>query len=247
MAGYPGDHTAMVALLNGLLVGAGQMMDTVGEWAERLLVDNPAPLVVQFVDQLDDEWLDAVPPDSLCETVAAQVRRRMSSWHPGWPHLWAHVLRVTGITLALAEDEAVDPALGYLVGICHDVTKLDEFRTGEPHEETGADFVGDVLRERLPAASIQAIQAAILKEGDDTLADILHDADKLDKIGAAGVVRRVSVATRPGWLITALWRVGDDLARFSSMHFDRSRDLADSKRDFLAWFLPLAEDAAHSV
>ncbi|MBN1681490.1 MAG: HD domain-containing protein [Anaerolineae bacterium] len=238
------DHAAMAALLDGLLVGARRDMTTIGDWADHLLESDPSPLVSEFVNALGDEWFDALPPDTLCETVTGQARGRLSAWHPGWPHLWAHVQRVTGVAVALAEEAGVDPVLAYLMGICHDVAKLDEFRTGEPHEDVGADFVGEVLRGHLRPAAIETIQAAILKDGDDDLAEILHDADKLDKIGAAGVLRRISSDTRPGWVPVALDRVAEDAARFPAMHFDLSADLARSKQLFLAGFLPLAFDAA---
>jgi len=247
MAEYMGDqggHEAVLKLLYGMLVGAEQRMDTLGDWAERLAGANPTPLASRFVNQLGDEWFDAPAPDDFCARVAEHVRRHLASWHPGWPHLWAHILRVTGCALALADDEGASPEEVYLLGVCHDVAKLDELRTSEPHEELGAAFAARVLRGYLPPDRIDAIQAAILKEGDgDVLGNILHDADKLDKIGATGVLRRISTETRPSWLSSALWRVGDDLARFPPMHFDLSRDLAAAKREFLGWFLPLAESA----
>ena len=142
-----------------------------------------------------------------------------------------------------AEDAGLDPALAYLTGICHDVAKLDELRTSLPHEDEGADFADELLRGHLPAAQIAAIQAAIRKDGDDELARILNDADKLDKIGAVGVVRRVSTGTDRGWLPAALGRVADDAERFPPMHFARSRALAHDKRAFVAWFVPRAEEA----
>jgi len=243
MAGQPNERKAMVALLEGLLVGAVQPMELVAAWAGRLMPDHATPLTRRFIDELEAEWFPAVPPDAFCELIAAQVREHLSAWHPGWPHLWAHVLRVTGTVVALAPEAGIDPAPAYLMGICHDVAKLDEFRTGEPHEEVGAAFAGEVLRGHLPAAQVEAIQAAIRKEGDDPMAHLLHDADKLDKIGAAGLVRRVSTDTDLGWLPVALSRVADDTRSFPAMHFHLSADLADRKRSFQAWFLPLAEDA----
>ena len=87
------------------------------------------------------------------------------------------------------------------------------------------------------------IQDAILKEGDEPLHNILSDADKLDKIGAAGIVRRVSNSTHRTALPTALWRVMDDMWQFPSMHYDLSRELFRHKRVFQTWFLPLAEQA----
>lgn len=236
------DRDGLLALLDGLLVGAQQLVESPGDWAERLGGDGASPLVGRFIDQLDAEWHDAWPPDRLCVQVTEQVRARMAAWHPGWPHLWAHVLRVTGLAVALAEDAGQDPALAYLTGICHDVAKLDELRTSLPHEEEGAVFAADALRGHLPGAQISAIQAAIRKDGDDTLARILNDADKLDKIGAVGVVRRISTGTDRGWLPVALGRVADDAEHFPPMHFARSRALARDKRAFVAWFVPAAED-----
>ena len=244
MMGHEHDRAAMAALLTGMLVGADRLMESVGDWADRLMDDQPTELAARFVNQLDDEWFDTLPPDSLCDEITGIVRQRLSVWHEGWPHLWGHILRVTGVAVALAEDEGIDPALAYLMSICHDVAKLDEARTGEPHEEVGAAFVGRILRGKVSPAWIEAIRSAIRKENDDALGWILHDADKLDKIGAAGVLRRISTGTSPAWLPSALWRVGDDWDRFPPMHFDLSASLAHSKGDFLAWFLPLAEDVA---
>lgn len=235
------ERAAMAALLEKLLIGARQLMGSMGDWSERLLGETPTPLAVRFVNQLDEEWFDAEPPDALCEQITKRALERVSAWHPGWPHLWGHIQRVTGLAMVLAEDGGEDPALAYVMGICHDVAKLDELRSNDTHEEMSAVFAGEVLRGHFKSAAIESIQAAILKEGDDILADVLHDADKLDKIGASGVLRRVSTETRKSWLTSALWRVEDDLAGFPSMRFDLSRDLSASKQAFLAWFLPLAD------
>lgn len=235
------DSRAMLALLDGLLVGAGTLMESPGDWAERLGGDHSSPLAGRFIEQLAAEWFDAWPPDALCADVTRQVRAHLSAWHPGWPHLWAHILRVTGLAVALAEDADLDPALAYLVTICHDVAKLDEFRTSLPHEEAGAAFAAGVLQGKLPPETIAAIQAAICKVDDGLLGRILFDADKLDKIGAVGVVRRVSTGTTRDWLAVALARVEHDADYFPPMHFARSRALARDKRAFLAWFLPQTE------
>jgi hypothetical protein len=235
------DRAAMKALLAGLLVGAEQLIDSPGAWAARLAGDGAAPLAVRFADHLRREWPPTPPPDALCAQIAGQVRAHLSTWHPGWPHLWAHVLRVTGTAVALAAAENSDPALAYLAGICHDVAKLDELRLAElSHEAMGADFAGRALAGHLSPAEIASIQAAITKQGDGALVQILHDADKLDKTGAAGVLRRISVSTDPGWLPAALDRVRLDWQTFPAMHFERSRALAGHKGEFLSWFLPLA-------
>jgi hypothetical protein len=237
------EQEAVLALLNRLLVGADQLVLSVDEWAARLDADHPTPLVSRFLDELAAEWYPAAPPDGVCAQVLEQARARVSAWHPGWPHSWGHTLRVTGLALALAQAEGVEPALAYVTSICHDVAKLDEFRTGEPHEQAGAAFAARVLHGHLAPAQIDSIQAAILKRGDDRLCSIVYDADHLDKIGAAGIVRRVSSSTQQTSLSTALWRVMDDAWLFPKMHFERSDALFRRKRAFQAWFLPMAEQA----
>ena len=194
-----------------------------------------------IINQLDDEWYDAEPPDAFSNQLAEHVQQRLAASGVVWQPLWAHILRVTGVALALADDTDSDPALVYAMCLCHDVAKLDEDRLGEEHEELGAEFAEQVLNGHFRSAHIEAIQAAILKESDDDLGDLLNDADKLDKIGAAGIVRRGSAETERGALSDALWRVSHSARYFPPMHFDLSRDLATRKRNFQAWFVPLVE------
>jgi hypothetical protein len=233
------DYAAVWALLERLLVGAGHKIDSAERWAARLDDGDPESLAGRFVTQLRAEWPDVAPPDAFCAQVADQVRERLAAWHSGWPHLWSHVLRVTANAVALAEDADVDPALAYLLGMCHDVAKLDEFETGEAHEIAGAIFAGEVLAGHLPPVHVASIQAAIRKKGDEPLAHVLHDADKLDKIGAAGMVRRVSTGLIRSEIAQALLRVMQDASRFPPMHFETSRAQAASKQAFGAWFMPL--------
>ena len=148
---------------------------------------------------------------------------------------------MTGVALALADETDSDPALIYAMCLCHDVAKLDEDRLGEEHEDLGAEFAEQALKGHFRPTQIEAIQAAILKEDADDLGDLLNDADKLDKIGAAGIVRRISAETERGALSDALWRVSHSARYFPPMHFDLSRELAARKRGFQAWFVPIVE------
>lgn len=238
---YLNEH--VLAVLDRLRVGPGRRLESVGDWAEHVETEEHNPLAARLIDQLDVEWYPPDAPDAYCEAFAEQVRARVSAWHPGWSPVWAHILRVTGVALALADEAGSDPAVVYLMCMCHDVAKLDEERLGEEHEELGAAYAAAALRGHLRPAQIEAIQAAILKEGDDPLAEILHDADKLDKIGAAGLVRRAAPVTTRTGLADALWQVRDDARYFPAMGYDLSRDLASNKRAFQAWFVPLAERA----
>lgn len=231
------------ALFDGLRAGARGDAGSVGAWMAHLGEAGATGIGARFLAQLEREWYPAPAPDALCTSVAAEVREHLYAWgRPGW-HLWAHVQRVTGTALHLADADGADARPVYLASLLHDVAKLDEDATGIPHEDMGAAFAADVLRGDVTPGVIAAIQAAIRRESGSMLGDILHDADKLDKIGAAGIVRRVAATVESGGLAAGLARVGQDASDFPAMHFDASRALAQQKRAFLDWFLPQAWDA----
>lgn len=240
MSDSHGEHVAMAALLDGLIEGAHRPRESMQDWAAYLETAVPSPVTARFLVQLGAEWFAAPAPDGLCTHVADLVQRRVNRWDLAGSHLWAHTLRVTGVMLALVDEADTDPALAYLAAVCHDVAKLDEPETGIRHEDAAADFVADVLSGELPTRAITAIQVAIQKEASTTLGNMLHDADKLDKIGAAGIARRVAMHADSGDLRAALGRVREDAASFPDMRFDGSHALASRKDAFLNWFMPLA-------
>ena len=213
---------------------AQQLVESPGDWAERLGGDGASPQVGRFIYQLDAEWNDAWPPDRLCVQVTEQVRARMAAWHPGWPHLWAHVLRVTGLAVALAEDAGQDPALAYLTGICHDVAKLYELRTILPHEEEGSVFAADSLRGHLPGAQIARSRRPSARMATTPGAHPQRrrqaGQDRGGGGGAPYLDGRIVLVYR-----VALGRVADDAEHFPPMHFARSRSSRSAaKRAFVA-------------
>src|SRR5258708_11844617 len=125
------------ALLNALAAGAGQKLFTVNDWAARL---GEGQLARQFTDQMRLEWHSISVPNALCQTMMDDARGYIG-WYLGWPHIWAHTLRVTGNILALAEEAEVDPAHAFMLGIFHDIGKLDELSGGANHDDIGARVV----------------------------------------------------------------------------------------------------------
>ena len=87
-------------ILDGLLGNANRRMDSVGDWADHLDAEPPNPLVTRFINQLDDEWFDADPPDAFSAQLAEQVQQRLAASGMAWRHVWAHILRVTGAAMS---------------------------------------------------------------------------------------------------------------------------------------------------
>src|SRR5262249_24229094 len=129
------------SLLNRLAAGEDKTLFSPDDWAKQLGND---PIAQQFTQQLRQEWLPISSiPGPVCQEMMNFGQSYLSTCYPSWPHLWAHTLRVIGIALALAPEAGIDPVHAFLLGIFHDLGKLDEILgdTEETHEEIGAKLL----------------------------------------------------------------------------------------------------------
>jgi len=112
-------------------------------------------------------------------------------------HDFDHVLRVLALAERLAQLEGADLEIVRAATLLHDVARGRGSRQGdsEDHALAGAEFARRMLAHHPPAkveAVAEAIAAHRFRAGPEpqTLeAKVLHDADKLDAIGAIGVAR----------------------------------------------------------
>jgi 5'-deoxynucleotidase YfbR-like HD superfamily hydrolase len=228
-------------LLVTLAAGKGLRYFTPMDWESHLNFDDNARA---FAKQVRLEWRPPVPPDDFCRSLVELVRERLFR-HPHGAHIWTHTLRVTGHALALAPQAEIDPAHAFALGLLHDVGKLEEAKGGATHEEIGAQVARDALDGTYSPSTVTLISTVIAKRASrvNPYTRLLHDADKLDKIGATGIARRLAIATGDTHITTALLRVREDLIRFHPMHFPFSDDMAIRKKDFTFTFLDVAAGA----
>jgi HD superfamily phosphodiesterase len=148
---------------------------------------------------------------------------------------------VTGTALALAPEAGIELAHAFLLGMFHDVGKLDELHNGGSHEQIGADIARAQLRTHFSHQIVTLLTNVIAKKASslNPYTRLVHDADKLDKIGAAGIARRLSTSSGTQFAALALSRVEEDLDNFPEMHFPTSQRMAESKRSFTEMFLAL--------
>ena len=110
-------------------------------------------------------------------------------------HDFDHVLRVLALAERLAQEEGADLEIVRAATLLHDVARGQGDRLSANHAHAGAEFARDVLAGQPPEkveAVAHAVAAHRFRSGPDpeTLeAKVLHDADKLDAIGAIGVAR----------------------------------------------------------
>lgn len=133
------------------------------------------------------------------------------SWYPENDpvHGFDHVLRVLALAEQLAAAEGADLEIVRAAALLHDAYPRDAVDAGERpgHQLSSAEFAGSTLQaEGWGQERIQAVQHCIrahrfrdLSEPPRSLeAQVLFDADKLDAIGAIGVVRAVGYAFQAG-------------------------------------------------
>ena len=193
---------ALRRLLNALATGGREPIISLEDWEEHLgrqpsLLKTPVGR--WFRAALRGEWQPAEPPTALCAFLTDEIEATVRAQPGPWATVWGHILRVAGYAVRLAGESGVDPQAAYLAALFHDACKLEEWDAGRPHAELGAELAVRTLGGELPAETLRAVRDAILIPPARPplswgIARVLHDADKLDKIGATGLIRRVSKA-----------------------------------------------------
>ncbi|MCU0846140.1 MAG: HD domain-containing protein [Spirochaetes bacterium] len=144
--------------------------------------------------------------DEIIEKAVLYARRRMTAVKPS--HGWDHVERVTELAVRLARAEGADAFIVRLAAILHDIARAEEDAAPGTicHAEAGSREARDfLLGAGLDGEHARHVADCILTHRfrkarvPATLeADVLHDADKLDAIGAIGVGRAFLFAGEVG-------------------------------------------------
>ena len=160
----------------------------------------------------------------ILETVATEVQARFTDFSD-LAHGFEHVHRVYHLAMSLSEQEHADSLIVGMAALLHDLGRTTRGPT-RSHAERSAKLAAELLAPYdLPPETQYAIRHAILAHGyrhgiePSTLeARVLYDADRLDSLGACGVMRWAMTATHGRWPQTgtyhpddpfALWRVPD--------------------------------------
>lgn len=242
--GRAAHHAAdLRALFDALAVGGDAPLFDLDEWADHLAARPRllrSPVGRWFWSALCGEWAPLDPPTPLCVEMTDHVRDTLAGRPSGpWATVFGHIVRVTGTMMRLAAGRRVDPEVVYLTGILHDVRKLDEWSTGRGHESLGAEYAAGLLRGLLPERAIGEIRRAIDIHPDRpplswTVARLLHDADKLDKVGAAGLLRRLTLAEDHDDACAGAERTCDDAEDLPAPALDATYALLAPKLAFTA-------------
>lgn len=123
------------------------------------------------------------------------VQRRFSDFDDP-AHGWEHVRRVYNLALRIAEEEHADPLITGFAALLHDIGRLVH-RKGIHHAILSVEEAREILKayelepEQVEAV-LHAIEAHSFSQGIEprTLeARVVRDADRLDGLGAIGILR----------------------------------------------------------
>jgi uncharacterized protein len=112
-------------------------------------------------------------------------------------HNWQHVQRVYENARALVAHEPADRFIVTLAALLHDLGRLGPQEKGLPHAERSARLSVELLErysvpEEKREGILHAIRAHSFKQGiapQTPEASIVRDADRLDALGAVGIMR----------------------------------------------------------
>lgn len=135
--------------------------------------------------------------------VYAEVQQRFSGFDDP-AHGWEHIERVYNIALYLARKEGADPFIAGMAALLHDLGRLAH-EEGQHHADLSVTLATELLVPyQLPALLQEDILHAIIAhsfsrgvEPRTLEARIVRDADRIDSLGAIGILR---------WAITGTLR-----------------------------------------
>ena len=174
-------------------------------------------------------------------------------------HGWPHIERVLGLALRIAENinGHIDYKVLILSVLLHDIGRLSENYLGKHHAVIGAEIVEKLLENLgfsrdLIERVVEAIRTHSFSHNErprSLEAMILSDADKLDAIGAIGVVRTFMLSER--WnrgINETIKHFYEKLLKLKDMLFlEYSRKIAQRRHKLLEMFLNnLLEDLSES-
>ncbi len=137
-------------------------------------------------------------------SIYAEIERRFNSVDD-LAHGWEHVYRVYQLALYIAAQEGADRSIVALAALMHDLGRSVPNTVGQHHADISAALATELLNAyQVPQDKQEAILHAILAHSFSrdvaprTLeARVVRDADRLDGLGAVGILR---------WAITGTMR-----------------------------------------
>jgi uncharacterized protein len=181
------------------------------------------------------------------ERIDSFVKKEMTQSGAG-AHLYDHVKRVFSLAMRMGTERGADLRVLGAAALLHDVGRAHEDEKGTSHSILSGEMSVEILEEvGFNQEEIQNVKNVIrthrFSEGltpTSLEGEILSDADKLDALGAIGVVRAIAQAATTGVGAEGFLRHADEklLKLHQLMYTEEGKQMAKARhsvlRDFVA-------------
>lgn len=136
-------------------------------------------------------------------------------------HGWEHIDRVYRLAAYLAEQEGADHFIVCMAALLHDLGHTAQHTTDRHHADISVALAGELLQSyQVPAGQQQAILHAIVAHSFSRGIDphtreacVVRDADRLDALGAIGIMRWAMVSAQRSTTATKTYHPDDPFAQ----------------------------------
>ncbi|HEY1351479.1 MAG TPA: HD domain-containing protein [Ktedonobacteraceae bacterium] len=164
--------------------------------------------------------MNTLPQAELLATLYEETQQRFAGFDD-LAHGWEHVRRVYRLAQRIGEEEGADVLIVSIATLLHDIGRLTP-RKGVPHALLSVEEARVILRDyeltpQQVAAILHAIEAHSFSQGIEprTLeARVVRDADRLDSLGAIGILRWAISGTLKRKPQTKSYHPGDPCAQW---------------------------------
>jgi uncharacterized protein len=164
--------------------------------------------------------MNTPPQTEPLATLYEETQRRFAGFDDP-AHGWEHVQRVYRLAQRIGEEEEADVLIVSIATLLHDIGRLIP-RKGVPHALLSVEEARVTLRDyklapQQVAAILHAIEAHSFSQGIEphTLeARVVRDADRLDSLGAIGILRWAITGTIKRKSQTMNYHPGDPFAQW---------------------------------
>lgn len=148
--------------------------------------------------------------------VYTEVRQRFAGLND-LAHGWEHIERVYRLAIQLAEQESASRFIVGMAALMHDLGHVVEAESGEHHADLSVRAAKEIMQaydiaEEEVEAIVHAIVAHSFSRGEEprTLeARVVRDADRLDALGALGIMRWAIVGSQRSTTQTRVYNPAD--------------------------------------
>ncbi len=151
--------------------------------------------------------------------TCAEVQQRFSSI-VDLAHGWEHIHRVYTLALHIAQQEHANSFIVGMAALMHDLGRAAEHASNTHHADLSAAMASEIMHKYgIPTQQQEAILHAILAhsfskgiEPHTLEARVVRDADRLDALGAIGIIRWAVVGVMRASEHTLSYHPGDPFA-----------------------------------